>query len=138
MRYLVNPLFAISFLLNFVVGPHVSAEIEHSHDGPFDHAHHQAGMGAGHTHEHPPHDHDHGDDHGDDETPPHEPGGGPSESPGPSHSHHVSLGVDLPIASFGTTLTQVDAGPNSDRVIPRAESCPDGPYFELIKPPQLV
>ena len=134
MRYLVNPLFAISFLLNFVVGPHVSAEIEHSPDGPFDHAHHQAGMGAGHTHEHPPHDHDHGDD----ETPPHEPGGGPSESPGPSHSHHVSLGVDLPIASFGTTLTQVDAGPNSDRVIPRAESCPDGPYFELIKPPQLV
>lgn len=134
MRYLVSSLFAVSFLFNFVIGPHVSAEIEHSHEGPVGHAHHQSGMGAGHTHEHPPYGHDQGEQ----ESPSHEPG---EDQPSPersSHSHHVSFGVDLPIASFGSTLTQVDPGPDSDRLIPRAENCPDGPFFELIKPPQLV
>lgn len=127
MRAIVQSLLIIAVTFVYVIGPYSTVEMEHAHEVCENHGHHH--QGDGHDHSHHPHDQ----------------GSIPfSEVPesdepdGNSHSHtHVdSLGADSPFTHVphnAFIANRIGTDP------PAAISgfVPDGPYFPLIKPPQV-
>jgi hypothetical protein len=122
-------MFAV--VLVYGVGPVLVAEVEHHHHSDDDHHDHsRLGLVV---------------DHHDDDSH-HEPVNSPSEEQGDeddsparsSHSHVVFLGADAPVTSPDFAATDLPAHRGRMLDIPAGEGYPDGPSFDLEKPPQLV
>ena len=127
MRALFQCLMIIAVAFAYVAGPYLTVEMEHSHE-----------VCENHGHQHPGDDHDHSHH-------PHDEGSVPSseapdseapEGDSHSHTHVVSLGVDVPItpASLNTFMANQIGACHPAAI---SEFVPDGPCFPLIKPPQL-
>lgn len=125
-------IFTLSIVLVYGLGPLFSMEYEHSHIDAHisnvsdtSHEHH-------HTHEHESgHHHNHGD--GSDEQ-------GPSgdEKDSPSHNHSHLLSFDAQVATFAAVpFAQNVRDIACEDILTEAELCLDGPFYELLKPPQL-
>ena len=126
MRVILQSLVLVAVALFYVPGGHLTFECVHSHEGPHDH-HHDHHHGHGHGHHHHHHDHEAPSDHpGDDSDDPNQ------------HSHLIVFGGGIP--TLITDDEDVCPRGSLDFGVPRVESdrCPDGPYFALIKPPQLA
>ena len=121
MRMFVQYLAVFLIALTYVIGGHFAFEFEHSHPGH--HSHH---------HDHHDHDHEHGHEH---ESPSDDHGDG-SKDPN-QHSHYIVLGVSLvsPLVDENTLCLSPVIGFRNG--FAESDRCPDGPYFEPVKPPQL-
>lgn len=125
MRIILQSLLIIAVTFVYVAGPHMTFEMEHSHEVAESQGHEHAG--DDHSH----HSHDHAPVPSS-ETPESDEPGGPSHS----HTHVVSLGVDSPFTPIPhNTFMANRIGTNHPAAI--SEFAPDGPCFPLIKPPQL-
>ncbi len=127
MRSILQSLLAIVIAFVYVAGPSLTFEIEHTHEVFQGHGHNYAGND--HDHFHPPcsekpvplSDQDERD----------------SDGSTHSHTHVVSVGTDTP---FAPLLHNNPFMANWSAIHPPvaiSEFAPDGPYFPLIKPPQL-
>lgn len=134
LRRVFHSLLTMSLALVYIAGPVVAVEVEHAHEKGHDaHSHFHAGTETGAAHHH---GRDHHHHHSEAPCEDSEDG---EESPDPlSHSHVVSLGVDIPLSAPGLPGTRVAPWSGFERRIPEAEPCPDGPFYKLSKPPQLV
>lgn len=128
MHRILHSLLIAAITLVYVAGPRVAVEIEHSHEeGHAAHHHPHAGFGGGHA-DHSHHDHSvpSPDDPVDEER-----GSG-------SHTHVVSLGLDVPCTASQFPQIQTVFRTCLGSSQPERHPCPDGPVFSLIKPPQLA
>lgn len=123
----------LSVVVVYGVGSVAGVEFEHDHGDsqPLD--------STESSHEH--HHHDHDDHHHD------APNGGednrggeaPDQEGGSSshhHSHVVSFDTQV-TTNFVDLLTSTVGGFSIERLVAEANLCPDGPFYELSKPPQL-
>ena len=145
MRRLFHVLLILSIGSVHAFGAHATVEIRHSHSIAEGHLHGHAPIQAGEGKHHHGHDHGHDHDHhGHDHAPANEPTdpcdshGGDSNCPTQEHSHTKTLGGDAPlmIAEFAkaSSLRLASIG----KPILCRDSCPEGPYYTLAKPPQLA
>ena len=126
---LLGGISMVAVFVFYGIGATFSVVVEHHH----------------HADEH--HDHSHLElvlDHHDDDSH-HEPVNAPEEGQGdeeapPSHSphsHFVFVGADVPVNLQDHVCSNLSVhGRTFD--VPLREDCPDGPSFDLEKPPQLV
>ena len=134
MRAVFQSLLIIAVTVVYVAGPYLTVKIEHSHEVSKNHGHQHPGDDHDHDHHH---DHSHQDPHNEGSIPSSDdPDSDNPEGDSHSHTHVVSLGVDAPFlpTSHGTFMAN-RIGAYQPTAIP--EFVPDGPYFPLIKPPQL-
>ena len=130
MHKVLGAILMASVLLVYGIGSVLTVEFEHHHHAEDQHDHVGAELLLVH--------HDDGSHHEPVNSPCNEQGDDDDSAPGSSHSHGVSLGVDAPAAWLGFTNGYMP--PQSGRALrfPAREAYPDGPSFDLIKPPQLV
>jgi hypothetical protein len=117
-------LLLIAVLIGSVIEGQVAVVFEHAHaDGHHHHDHHESFA-----------EDSHGDSHGDHEShSPHEEW--PEENQ--SHHHHLTFS-DPPLWADLEMPREATQPANSRReLISTSESSPDGPFFDLIKPPQI-
>jgi hypothetical protein len=128
MRSILHGLLVIAISFGYVMGSSVTVEVEHSH-----------GVGGGHGHEHGETDgeHDHHSHEHDSHSPADDSQDGEQDSDHHPHSHVVSLGSDVPFVLPNFPKEQTIHSASSAYSLPDPDRCPDGPYFPLIKPPQL-
>ena len=132
----------VSLLFIQSVGSFVTFEIQHTHAGAAQHIHpfasassvksfHEGHTHCGHHHDHAHDHHRHSSDTGDD-------GSRQDDTMPSTHSHLVVLNMDVP-ASCSEHVSPIFKGPVAvDPCLMDKRHCPEGPLFELIKPPQLV
>ena len=125
----------LSIVVVYGVGSVAGVEFEHDHGG--DHAVESTEAPDDHHHHHHDHDDHHHDDHngGEDEL-----GGETPDDEEGSSSHHHShvVSFDTQVATNLVNLQRSEAGIfSNERLIPEKDLCPDGPFYELSKPPQL-
>lgn len=128
MARFLHSLLVISVTFVYVLGSHVTVELHHSHEAVAEHAHHHADDDAGHG----IHSHEH-------EWPPasEEPEDEDRDGDPHHHSHVVALGTDVPFIATSFPQVQGVSWTSIGPVMPDPALCPEGPYFALIKPPQL-
>ncbi len=122
MFRVLHSLLAISVTMVYVVGLQFTVEFEHSHHVHGDHGHSHVADSSEHDHHHH-HDPAPSDDESRDT--PHR------------HSHSVTVGMDMPSAPAVHLEMGLDSWTRHDYFQRGSEPCPDGPCFDLIKPPQL-
>lgn len=127
-----NTVLAAVLLLSSVVGPCLTVEIVHSHEEAGHHCHARMSGSASLVHHHGDHHH-----HGHHHEEPEETGQDRDGSDPLSHTHHFCCGIDFPLASQESTPAPVGTCPATGRVGFRGDKCPEGPFFEVTKPPQL-
>ncbi len=120
MRVFLQSLLIIAVSFGNVLGSAMVVEVEHSHE-----------VGTGHDHQHERHDHH---SHEDEAPSPDEDSRDGEEH---SHSHVVSLGMDSPFVAPEFPKSQAFPSRILPNPLPASDQFPDGPYFALIKPPQL-
>lgn len=139
MRKLLHSLLVFAITLAYVVGSRLTMEFEHSHEVCSSHGHLHGEAIPDDDH----HSHDHGRSHDHGHSHHHGPAPAPDSPDGEDHhgehhhTHVVSLGADMPFSisiSPGIGMTSWSSVRNT---FPDPDSCPDGPCFPLIKPPQL-
>ncbi|MDX1679463.1 MAG: hypothetical protein R3242_01920 [Akkermansiaceae bacterium] len=123
-------------------GAYVTIEIRHSHGVAEGYLHgHVPAQQDDHEHHHG-HDHSHDHDHhghapADDPTSPSDSQDGESNCPSHEHTHTKTLGGDAPlIIADLSKVASLRTASISKRSLSR-DSCPGGPYYALVKPPQL-
>ena len=125
-------LLTACFLFVHVLAPVVAFEIEHSHHGNAEHDHDYAVFSVSKGSDAESDDHDHApieQQEDEDDLP----NGG-----SPSHTHFLSLSVDIPSYVSGSLVFEPNVETIEESFRPERESCPGGPSFEVMKPPQLV
>ncbi|MDA0766396.1 MAG: hypothetical protein O3A87_02005 [Verrucomicrobia bacterium] len=130
MRGILNSILVIATLMVYVVGARNLIEFEHSH---------QTDSGHGHQHAEPEevsshHSHDH---HHDSLPPSEDPHDGEHNGDPHDHSHVLAFGSDAPFTSPNLPRMPGASWANEAYSLPDPDRCPEGPYFALIKPPQL-
>lgn len=125
-----NACLVLSVLFVYGFGPVAVVEVEHEHEEP---------QVLAFLENHDRHDHDH-HDHGGDEHPSDEGGDDNSSEDHSPHSHRHShfVSFDLPTA-FGSATFPVLKRLKCfmERLDTESVLCPDGPFYDLLKPPQL-
>lgn len=124
MRVIFQALLIIAVSFGTVLGSSVVVEIEHSHE-----------VSTGHDHQHGGHDHHSHEDEA--PSPVENSHDGEHDNEDHRHSHVVSLGADVPFVVPDFSVTQAIASEILVNILPSSDQFPDGPYFALIKPPQL-
>jgi ABC-type nickel/cobalt efflux system permease component RcnA len=131
---LLQTVLTLSVVVVYGVGSVVAVEIEHDHGDD----HSVESTKAPHEHHHHNHDdHHHHDDHngGEDdrggETPDDE-----ENSSSHHHSHVVSFETQV-ATNFVNLLASTVGNLLNERFVSEKDLCPDGPFYELSKPPQL-
>ena len=128
---LTGVLLMAAVLVVYGIGTALVIKVEHHHHAGHDHhdhsdwdliAHHHGDDSHHHPEEGPIDGRDDGED-------------GSSRS---SHSHFVFLGVDAPVSPVGFGPEDLLPHISGEYEAAAEELCPDGPSFDLIKPPQLV
>jgi hypothetical protein len=130
IRKVLGSILMVSVFLAYGIGPALSLEIEHHHHVDDHHEHADMDFVLAHHN-----DHSH-----------HEPADSPGEEPdgeeespvGSSHSHCVCLAGETFAEPVGDAWNNLCSVSNGTLELPAGETCPDGPSFDLIKPPQLV
>ena len=120
MRVILQALLIIAVSFGTVLGSAVVVEIEHSHE-----------VDTGHDHQHGEHDHHSHED----ETP--SPAEHSHDGEEHSHSHVVSVGADVPFVAPDLPIAETISSEILVNLLPTSDQFPDGPCFDLIKPPQL-
>ena len=128
MRSILHSLLVIAISFGYVMGSSVTVEVEHSHGVAADHGHQHVEADGEHAH----HSHNHGS-----HSPADDSQEGEQDSDHHPHSHVVSLGSDVPFVLPKFPQDQAIRSAGSAHSLPDPARCPDGPYFPLIKPPQL-
>ena len=134
MRCFLNILLILAVGTFYTLGGYVAVHVSHTHDvsQDHDHSHHsceqidQEDEQHGHSHtpcnEHP--------------DPCDFPDSG-SKCPSHEHCHVKNLGGDSPLLFSDPTKVRSPFAGSCQAAILGCDTCPDGPYFGLIKPPQL-
>lgn len=129
----INSILHVVLTLSVIVvygGGATAIEMEHEHSD----AHAEVSSGSSHHHHH----HDDGSDH-------HDRGDNPDDGEEPTdegdssphrHSHVLTIDTHAVPSPAKVPFSKM-AFRTSGKRVPSGELCPDGPYFELSKPPQL-
>jgi len=130
---ILQTVLTLSVVVVYGVGSIAAVEIEHDHGD----SHPVESTEAPHEHHHHDHDDHHHDDHNggeddrDGETP-------DDEENSSSHHHSHVVSFDTQVATNFANLLPFEVGGFSNaRLVPEKDLCPDGPFYELSKPPQL-
>ena len=130
---MLQTVLTLSIVVVYGVGSVAAVEFEHDHGD----SHPVESTEAPHEHHHHDHDDHHHDDHngGEDDR-----GGETPDDEENSSSHHHShvVSFDTQVATnFVNLLASTVGSFSNERIIPEKDLCPDGPFYELSKPPQL-
>ena len=130
---LLQTVLTFSIIVVYGVGSVAGVEFEHDHGdshsvkstkAPDEHHHHH---GSHHHHD----DHHGGEDDKGGEAP-------DDEEDSTSHHHSHVISFDTQVATNLVNLLPSDVGEfSNERLVPEKDLCPDGPFYELSKPPQL-
>jgi ABC-type nickel/cobalt efflux system permease component RcnA len=130
---LLQTVLTLSIVVVYGVGSVAAVEFEHDHGD----SHSVESTEAPNEHHHDHDGHHHHDDHNGDED---DKGGETPDDEGNSTSHHHShiVSFDTQVATNLVNLLPIGAlGFSIERLAPEKDLCPDGPFYELSKPPQL-
>jgi hypothetical protein len=120
----------VAVFFSHVMGSFLTVEIEHHHHADGDHHHangvHYAIHHDDSSHHKPSNPPDGDNDQENDSTP-----------EGGTHSHVVSIGADGPLVCFSHPRADFACWVRSPLSPSNNPTFPDGPTFDLIKPPQL-
>lgn len=129
---LLKTILTLSVVVVYGVGSVAGVEFEHDHGAS--HSVESSEVPTHHDHDHHGHhhdDHDGGEDDKGGETP-------IDEGNSTSHQHSHVVPFDTQVAtSFLNLLASTVGGFSNERLVPEKDLCPDGPFYELSKPPQL-
>lgn len=128
MPSFLHGLLIISVTFVCVLGSRVTVGFNHSHEAVAEHAHHHGDVDGGHG----GHSHEHESPLASDESEDNNHGGESDH-----HSHIVALGTDVPFIATNFPQVRGVAWTNIGLALADPDLCPEGPYFALIKPPQL-
>lgn len=123
---MLQTVLTLSVVVVYGVGSGAAVEIEHDHGD----SHLVESIEA-------PHEHHHHDDHKGGEN---DRGGETPDDEGNPTSHHHShvISFDTQVATNLVNLLPFEVGGfSNERLVPEKDLCPDGPFYELSKPPQL-
>jgi hypothetical protein len=130
----INSILHVVLTLSIIVvygGGATAVEMEHEHSD----AHAPESSGSSHHHHHHDDDgsdHHHREHHDDDSEEPSE----EDDSSPHRHSHVLSIDMHAVPSPAKVPFAKMAFGNSGKRVL-FGELCPDGPYYELSKPPQL-
>lgn len=124
---ILQSILTLSVVFVYGVGPIAAIEVEHSHE--------DSGAPASHEHHHHYNDgeegHHGGNNDGSDEQPNKD-----EDSSSHRHSHFLSFDTHVAYSPPNIQSPKVMVFAN-ERLIPEVALCPDGPFYDLSKPPQL-
>ncbi len=130
---LLQTVLSLSIVVVYGVGSVAAIEFEHDHGD----CHSVESTEAPNDHHHDHDGHHHHDDHNGDEG---DRGGEAPDGKEDSTSHHHShlISFDTQFATDLVNLLPSEVGEfSNERLVPEKDLCPDGPFYELSKPPQL-
>ena len=126
----LQAVLTLSVVVVYGVGSVAAVEYEHDH-GDFHPAESTEAPHEHHHHDHDGHDHNDGEDERDGEAP-------DDEGNQSSHHHSHVLSFDTQVeTNFVKLLVSAIGVFSNERVVFEGDLCPDGPFYELSKPPQL-
>jgi hypothetical protein len=143
IRSVFHSLLIFSVVFTYGIGGAAAFEIKHGHAHGEGHEHASAEVTEEDSAEESEHHH-HGEDHSHKSEEPNDPDEdsndeeeGSEDSPHPHpHSHAFSLDTHFSFPNHGFSNLGALAW-NSSRFLPENENCPEGPFYELMKPPQV-
>ncbi|BCX48450.1 hypothetical protein HAHE_23580 [Haloferula helveola] len=135
MCRLLHSFLALVIAFSYAAGSRVVVGMEHCHDTHgSDHQVQTEPVHDCHSHVG---DHDHSHDHAPDSPSDSEPDEGGHGSEHHHHFHVIAMGLDAPVGNAASGLIRGAPWTTLRSFLPDGESAPDGPSFDLIKPPQL-